>query len=91
MTTDPSRMRCMRMFPMMCIAMMIVMAIVFLLFFTQDGFRPPWTYWTEGRTSETALEIVEKRYARGEISREEFQQIKQTLINSDETASDVTQ
>ncbi len=85
MTTDNSRFRGMRMFPAMCIAMMIAMAVICLLFFTRDGFRPPWAYWMEGRTPETALEIVEKRYARGEIGREEFLQIRQTLMRSAET------
>ena len=81
----------MRMFPAMCIAMMIAMAVICLLFITRDGFRPPWAYWIEGPTSETALEIVEKRYARGEIGREEFQQIRQTLMNNNQATTDVRQ
>ena len=91
MTTNHSRMRGMRVFPMMCIAMMIVMAVACLLFFARDGFRPPWAYWMEGRTPETALEIAEKRYARGDIGREEFQRIRQTLLNQDETTGDAKQ
>jgi uncharacterized membrane protein len=77
------------MFPMMCIAMMIVMAIICLLFFTQDDFRPPWAHWIESHRSETALEIVEKRYARGEIDGEEFEQIRRALMSHDEAARDV--
>ncbi len=89
MTTDNSRFRGMRMFPAMCIAMMIAMAVICLLFFTRDGFRPPWAYWMESRTPETALEIVEKRYARGEIGREEFQQIRQSLMKNSQATTAV--
>jgi len=89
MTTDRSRMRGMRMFPVMCIAVMIFMAIVCLLFFTQDDFRSPWAHWIESHRSETALEIVEKRYARGEINGEEFEQIRRALMSHDEAARDV--
>ncbi len=42
------------------------------------GWRPPG--WGGG---ESAKEILERRYARGEISREEYQTIKQDLERSD--------
>jgi putative membrane protein len=33
-----------------------------------------------GRTGESSLEILKKRYARGEISKEEYQEKKQDLV-----------
>lgn len=37
----------------------------------------------QGRaTTETALDILSKRYARGEISKEEFDRMKRDLIDS---------
>jgi putative membrane protein len=70
------------------IIMIIVMLICLYLFWGRRGsrlpFRPPWQdsgrYSGESRESETALEILEKRYARGEISKEEFDQMEKDLL-----------
>ncbi len=48
------------------------------------GFRSKWmSDWFEGRYKtrifESAVDILEKRYAKGEISKEEFEQIKKDL------------
>ncbi len=85
MITDYSSWRGMRMFPMMCAAMMIVMVIACLLFFGQGRFRPPWAYHIESNTSPTALEILDRRYAQGEIGKVEFEQIKQGLAADEST------
>lgn len=88
MTTNYSWWRGMRMFPMMCVAMMIVMVIACLLFFGQGRFRPPWAYHIESNTSATALEILDKRYAKGDIGKEEFEQIKQGLMTDGRTTGE---
>ena len=69
-------------FPMM---MMLIMLFVVSRIFGRGGlFRPPWNQDSgrppvEGTGSETVLEILQKRYAKGEITKEEFDQIKKDL------------
>jgi putative membrane protein len=50
----------------------VVVAIVYALrHFSRGGWR--------GHREESALEILQKRYARGEISKEEFEEMKRNL------------
>ncbi len=61
--------------------------IVFFMFrmFGRGRFRPPWQDSSrdhrEGRESETALEILKKRYAKGEITKEEYEEMKRDLYD----------
>ena len=66
---------------------LIMIILCFLLFklkvFGKGGFKPPWQdsgeSSGENRESGTALEILKKRYAKGEITKNEFEQMKRDL------------
>ncbi len=63
-------------FPVIC---MIVMFFFFMMF-RRGGFRPPWGqnsdgHHSESKDSETPIDILKKRYAKGEITKEEFDQM----------------
>lgn len=66
-------------FPMI---MFVIMIILMFMFVGRWDCRPP--RWGSGRQdgeSETALEILKKRYAKGEVTKEEFEQMKKDLLN----------
>ncbi|WP_373019825.1 SHOCT domain-containing protein [Thiomicrorhabdus sp.] len=51
----------------------LVVALVLVPFFKNST--------TQARPKESALEILEKRFARGEINEDEYKRMKQTLEN----------
>ncbi len=66
--------------PVICMLLMFF----FFMMFRRGGFRPPWSqnsdrHHSEGKDSETAIDILKKRYAKGEITKEEFEQMKKDL------------
>lgn len=73
-------------FPTIMPIIMLVVVIVALYFiFGRGGFCAPWhgasRHYDQDRSPESALEILKKRYARGEINKEEFDRMKQDILS----------
>jgi len=68
-------------FPMITFFIILVTVFVMVGWWCFGGpwRRYPGAYDHKNRETETPLEIVERRYAKGEISKQEFEQIKKDL------------
>ena len=62
------------MFPMIMPITMLIVALIIIYLLVGRGE-------SQSRDSESAIEILKKRYARGEITKEEFEQIRKDLEN----------
>ena len=64
--------------------MLIVMLFAVYMIFRRGGFRSPWNQndqnYRTNEQKETPLEILKKRYANGEFTKEEFDKIKQDIV-----------
>ncbi len=75
------------MFPIvMIVGMLIMIFVIRPMMSGRGGPRSPWGASdrehyevSESRTSETPLEIVKKRYAKGEITKDEYEEIERDL------------
>jgi len=71
-------------FPLIMLVVMLVV-VVFLLF-GRRGVGPPCSPWHQpsrrGDPQDPPVEILKRRYASGEISKEEFEQMRRDLTES---------
>jgi putative membrane protein len=65
----------------MPVIMLVGLVVILYLLFGRGGFRPPWRDRYPNRESESALDIVKKRYAKEEITKEEFEGMKKDLLS----------
>ncbi|MEJ2184105.1 MAG: SHOCT domain-containing protein [Nitrospirota bacterium] len=66
-------------FPFVMMGVMIIFFFLFFLLLGRRGWRSPRCGFGEQKDVETPLDILKKRYAKGEIGKEEFETMKKDL------------
>ncbi len=65
--------------------MIVVMLVIVYLIFGRGGFRGPCWHSDERNRhredSETPLEILKRRYAKGEVTKDEFERMKKDILS----------
>jgi len=63
----------------------VLMIIFMFIFIGHRSCRPPWWYshrhHDKTKGGDSALEILKKRYAKGEIDKEEFEEMKKAILD----------
>lgn len=80
-------------FPLMFVLMLVFFALIFFAFRgDRSHWRPPWHWMGHDRhapegyramAAESALDILARRYALGEIDKEEYEEKKRTILSVD--------